>query len=309
MALDLDVDVGTNSSDVFDDIADFSVSIGLRGNDVFFADSKTGFVVLLGGEDNDSYTVTGSALIYDVDGADTIQLPDIDLDDSYIVTLDHGRHAFVYDTESHSSIVLLDVDSEAASNDWIQFDGFGTWLDDFFDNIESFDGFIGDFNWSTLGQLGLPSIPNGDVNDALNAAYAAADHAQERGDISEVALLYEAALDRTPDIGGLNFWFDVFEGGQSFKDLAFQFLDNNEFQQKFGDVDTLSPEEFVNRLYQNVLGRDADASGAEFWTSKIEQGADYADVLLAFADSAENVAQATYLDFLQEVSPGEWDWV
>lgn len=309
MALDLDVDVGTNSPDVFDSIADFSVNIGLRGNDVFIVGGDNSFAVLLGGEDNDSYTVSGSALIYDVDGANSIQLPDINLDDSYIVTLDNGRHAFIYDTETESSIVLLDVDSAAASDDWIQFDGFGTWLDDFFDNIENYDGFIDDFNWSTLGQLGLPSLPNGDVNDALASAYAAADQAQERGDVSEIALLYEAALDRIPDIGGFNFWIDVFEGGQSFKDIAFQFLDNPEFQQKFGDVDTLSPEEFVNQLYLNVLGREADAGGSEFWTNKIEQGADYADVLLAFADSDENVAQATYLDFLEEVSPGEWDWV
>lgn len=310
MAIELDVDIGTNEDNIFDEIAAFSVNIGLRGNDQFFADDLGGFTVLLGGEDNDSYIVEGSALIYDLQGSDTIQLPNIDLDNSYIVTLDDGRHAFVYDTETHSTVILIDVDSEAAFDDWIQFDGYGNKLSAFFDNIDQFDGFIGDLNWATLNQLGLPSIANGDANDAIFNAKETQIEAQKLADVGEVALLYEAALDRIPDIEGFNFWIDVFEGGQSFKQLAEDFLDNPEFADKFGDIDTLSAAEFVDRLYQNVLGREADEGGSAFWTDQIEEkGKDFADILLAFANSDENVANATYLDFLEEVQPGYWDWV
>lgn len=310
MALNLDVDIGTNQDNIFDDIAEFSINIGLRGNDQFFADDLGGFAALLGGEDNDTYIVDGSALIYDVLGADTIQAPNIDLDNSYIVTLDDGRHAFIYDTETHSTLVLIDVDSEAAFDDWIQFDGYGDKLSTFFDHIDQFDGFIGDLDWTSLNQLGLPSIPNGDANDAIFNAKAAQAEAQELTDVGEIALLYEAALDRIPDIAGFNFWIDVFEGGQSFKQIAEDFLDNPEFAEKFGDIDTLSAAEYVNQLYLNVLGREADAGGSDFWTNEIEEhGKDFADILLAFASSEENAANATYLDFLQEIEPGYWDWV
>lgn len=308
-ALDLDVEIGTNSDDDFNNIAAYSLSIGLRGNDTFVANSLEGFTLLLGGDDNDTYIVNGSALVFDTDGADTYQLPNINLDDAYIVTIDNGRHVLVHDPETDSSIFLIDVDSSAAQDDWIQFGDFGLWLDDFVNNVENLNGFIEDINWVTLGIIGLPGIPNGTANDTLDEAFDLAFNAKERADVSEIALLYEASLDRIADIGGFNFWIDVFEGGWTFKDIAEEFLDNPEFAEKFGDIDTLSAAEYIDRLYQNVLGREADQGGLDFWEGQIDKGLDYADLLLEFAESDENVAQANYLDFLEEVAPGVWDWV
>ncbi len=48
--------------------------------------------------------------------------------------------------------------------------------------------------------------------------------------------------------------------------------------------------DFVNALYQNVLGRPADAGGAQYWTSALASGLSQAGALTAFSDSPENRA-------------------
>ena len=46
---------------------------------------------------------------------------------------------------------------------------------------------------------------------------------------------------------------------------------------------------FVNNLYKNVLGREADASGLLYWSDQLISGAETRyEVLLGFSESAEN---------------------
>ena len=50
----------------------------------------------------------------------------------------------------------------------------------------------------------------------------------------------------------------------------------------------------MNNLYNNVLGRDADASGLNYWLGQLDSGAETRyEVLLGFAESAENKALFT----------------
>ena len=47
-------------------------------------------------------------------------------------------------------------------------------------------------------------------------------------------------------------------------------------------------------MYQNVLGRDADSSGLNYWLGQLSSGAETRyEVLLGFAESAENKALFT----------------
>lgn len=131
-------------------------------------------------------------------------------------------------------------------------------------------------------------------------------------DVRTVALLYEAALDRDGaiDIAGLNFWIDQREAGLSTDGLARDFIESPEFEAAFGDPAGLSDVEFVEILYQNVLDRPGEQGGVDFWVGALAQpGFERTDVLVAFANSPENVAGAPIVDDLMETSPGFWEFV
>lgn len=123
-----------------------------------------------------------------------------------------------------------------------------------------------------------------------------------RETVERIALLYEAALDRVPDIGGLNYWVEE-SYTLDVEDVAERFLDSDEFQQRF---DVSSNGEFIDQLYLNVLDRNADAGGEAFWQGQMAAGMSQGEVLSRFADSDENVANATWLAGLERTDDG---WV
>ena len=47
--------------------------------------------------------------------------------------------------------------------------------------------------------------------------------------------------------------------------------------------------DFVNTLYEQILGRPADSEGSAFWTNQIEEGASRISVLHSFIVSPENL--------------------
>ena len=45
----------------------------------------------------------------------------------------------------------------------------------------------------------------------------------------------------------------------------------------------------MNNLYNNILGRDADADGYNYWVGQLNNGIeDRSELLLGFAESSEN---------------------
>jgi hypothetical protein len=107
-------------------------------------------------------------------------------------------------------------------------------------------------------------------------------------------MLYKAAFNRTPDVGGLGFWINRMDGGMSYSTVAQNFVNSAEFKTAFGGsnptVNTL-----VTKLYNNVLARAPDARGLEFWQEKLNTGWSTADVLGYFATSNENIVNVTPL--------------
>ncbi|MEO1603349.1 MAG: DUF4214 domain-containing protein, partial [Pseudomonadota bacterium] len=101
---------------------------------------------------------------------------------------------------------------------------------------------------------------------------------------------YAASLGRTPDEGGLRFQLGLLEDGLSRMGLAQTFVDSLEFETLYGEDPTA--EVYVDALYTNTLSRDGDAEGRAFWVEAISTGGlSRADMLVAFAESAENVAR------------------
>ncbi|MEO1457513.1 MAG: DUF4214 domain-containing protein [Pseudomonadota bacterium] len=121
-----------------------------------------------------------------------------------------------------------------------------------------------------------------------------------------VAYLYEANFDRVPDLDGLNFWIDAREDGLSEVEVSQFFVDSQEFEDRFGDPDTLANQQYIETLYDNVLNRPGDTDGVAFWTGLLDEGRDRAQLLLDFVESNENADALQYVLGLDEVSAGEW---
>lgn len=98
------------------------------------------------------------------------------------------------------------------------------------------------------------------------------------------ARLYYGILDRAPDAAGLVGWTSAIQHGTSLTNVAQQFLDSSEAQVKLSNV---SDATFISNLYNNALGRDADAIGLQHWISAIQHGTSYADVAVQISASPE----------------------
>lgn len=101
--------------------------------------------------------------------------------------------------------------------------------------------------------------------------------------------IYQAAFDRTPDLGGLGHWIrHLEERPQDLVWVAQQFIGSREFQDTYGTPDTVSNRDFVTLLYANVLDRTPDEGGFAAWNTNMQNGMSRQEVLAHFSESAEN---------------------
>ena len=71
--------------------------------------------------------------------------------------------------------------------------------------------------------------------------------------------------------------------------MASSFLASTEFKERYGE--NVSNENFVNTLYINVLGRDYDQAGYNYWLGNLNNGVETRyELLLGFSESLENKA-------------------
>ncbi len=97
--------------------------------------------------------------------------------------------------------------------------------------------------------------------------------------------LYEGLLGRAPDKSGLSSW-DTQLHGSSKAVVAQSFLDSNEYQ---GSHAGQTDSQFVDSLYQSMLGRPGEAGGVEYWAQALAGGMSRGEVASAFADSPEAI--------------------
>lgn len=114
-----------------------------------------------------------------------------------------------------------------------------------------------------------------------------------------IVRLYQAALNRAPDGEGLSYWVRDADNGQTLKQLSYNFLISQEFQDRFGS--DLSDAQFIERLYLNVLKRAPDMEGTQYWLADMAGGQTRTDLLFNFSESAENKANTATL-----VNDGVW---
>lgn len=106
-----------------------------------------------------------------------------------------------------------------------------------------------------------------------------------------ISLVYNAGLDRKIDPSGLTFWSDTLNNGGTLNELANNIINADEFAKLFGNPQGMDDMTFVQVLYKNVLDREGEAGGLNYWLNTLAGGTNTrADVLVDFSLSAENRA-------------------
>ena len=107
-------------------------------------------------------------------------------------------------------------------------------------------------------------------------------------DSGKMFRLYNAALNRFPDVAGLKYWIERYSSGENDdRSVASSFLVSSEFEESYGE--NISNSRYVEVLYQNVLGRDYDQAGYDYWLGSLNNGIETRhELLLGFSESAEN---------------------
>lgn len=163
---------------------------------------------------------------------------------------------------------------------------------------------LGDGNDVVVGTNGLNTLLGGRGDDVLNGFNGTDELLGQAGDDdlnggdgillgdigAKISRLYAASLDRNPDQPGYFYWSEELENGAPLTDLATAFINSPEFQAKYGNVDSTG---FVTLLYQNVLDRQPDTDGLNYWVGQLDGGETRENALIGFSESAEYIVTPT----------------
>jgi hypothetical protein len=120
--------------------------------------------------------------------------------------------------------------------------------------------------------------------------------AEFQNNVSPVVRLYFAYFLRIPDYAGLQFWINYYKSGHSLDEISNFFAASSEFTSTYG---SLNNSQYVNLVYQNVLGRAPDAGGFNFWVNQLNTNAmARGQVMRNFSESAEYQAASVSLVYV-----------
>lgn len=109
----------------------------------------------------------------------------------------------------------------------------------------------------------LRVVSNGTFRDQTAPRVEAAfDKAQPMTWTDDVFRLYQATLDRLPDVDGLVYWTELLAVNKTLEQVVEGLVRSPEFNNVYGT--DLSDTAFVTLLYENVLGRAPDAQGLTY---------------------------------------------
>ncbi len=114
------------------------------------------------------------------------------------------------------------------------------------------------------GQPPAPSYDN--CRQApVNPAFGTADETN-----AAVYRLYCAYFLRYPDQGGFGYWLSEFSSGaRDLDDISEFFAVSTEFQTRYG---SLTDAQFVDLIYTNILEREPEPTGYNFWLGELQSG-------------------------------------
>lgn len=100
--------------------------------------------------------------------------------------------------------------------------------------------------------------------------------------------LYRAAFGREAETDGLRYWVNQHDGGLSLTSMARLFSGTPEFRAAY---DHLGDTAFVTAIYRNILGRDPEAAGRDYWVGRLADGLARHQLLAQFSESSEHKAR------------------
>jgi uncharacterized protein (TIGR03118 family) len=110
-----------------------------------------------------------------------------------------------------------------------------------------------------------------------------------------VAPAYLRYLGRAADPSGLAYWVDQMQNhGLTDERLEAGFIGSPEFYAHAGGTD----KAWIDAMYQDLLGRPADAAGESYWLQQLAAGANRATVAYGFAASPERESQRITDDYM-----------
>jgi len=95
------------------------------------------------------------------------------------------------------------------------------------------------------------------------------DPTEYPGDAAPIARLYLAYYNRAPEEAALHQWVARHKAGMSLAAIAETFASTPHFHGLYG---SLTDEQFVTRMYRNLLGRDPDPVGLAHWRGQLASG-------------------------------------
>lgn len=144
---------------------------------------------------------------------------------------------------------------------------------------------IGDFNWVGIGVTYTPQ------RSYVTYRFAKTDQLSPEAtrvsaDVAtaQVRRLYLAFFQREPDAVGRAFWVNQLLSGHPLGQVAAEFVKSNEFRSTYGG---LTDTQFVELVYRNVLGRDPDPDGFDYWVGQLRRGMGRGSLMVNFSESAE----------------------
>ncbi|MEH2425591.1 MAG: DUF4214 domain-containing protein [Nostoc sp.] len=92
-------------------------------------------------------------------------------------------------------------------------------------------------------------------------------------DINSITQLYVTYFNRAPDLSGLNYWLGQANQGISLETIATNFGETQEAKNKYSYLafpNISDPTVFVNSIYLNAFGRNAEQAGLDFWVNQLK---------------------------------------
>ena len=111
------------------------------------------------------------------------------------------------------------------------------------------------------------------------------DYTPPRGGMARVfaTRLYRTTLEREPELGGLNYWHNALASGSvTGAKAAYGFIFSPEMNNR-----NLKDEEFLEILYNALMGRDSEAGGKAFWLNQLRTGTTRYSAFAGFVYSVE----------------------
>lgn len=124
-----------------------------------------------------------------------------------------------------------------------------------------------------------PHIKGGDLGGFTRALSTSNEWAG-----TQIDDLYRTVLGRGADTQGRAAWVNQVAAGRRIEAIAADFYGSPEYYSRNGSSDT----RFVDSLYENILGRGADPSGAAYWVGTLNRGATRSQVAAGFYGSIES---------------------